>query len=70
MNMITACAAAHPCGELVHSDNRAHWGTLFMLLIWLHTEGEAESCLNSIKKCNVACILYLWVATRRENLIK
>lgn len=68
VNMITLCAAAHPCVELVHSDNRVHWDTLFMLFIWLHIEKEAESCLNSIKKCNVVCILYLWVAMQRGNL--
>lgn len=61
------CAAAHPCVELVHSGNRVHWGTLFMLLIWLHTKREEESCLDSIKKCNVVCILYLWVAMRRRH---
>lgn len=59
VNMITLCAAAHPCVELVHGDNRGRWDTLFMLLIWLHIEKEAESCLNSIKKCYVVCILYL-----------
>lgn len=68
MNMITACAAAHPCVELVHTDNRVHWGTLFMLFIWQHTEKEAESCLDNIKKCNVVCILYLWVAMQRGIL--
>lgn len=48
VNMITICAVAHPCVELAHSDNRVHRGTLFiMLFIWLHTEREAESCLNS-----------------------
>lgn len=62
-NMITVCAAAHPC-----VNNRVHWGTLFMLFIWLHTEREAESCLNSIKKCSVVCILYLWEAMQRGNL--
>lgn len=68
VDMITLCAAAHPCVELVHSDNRVLWDTLFMLFIWLHIEKEAESCLNSIKKCNVVCILYLWVERQRGNL--
>lgn len=33
VNMISVCAAAHPCVELVYSDNRVRWGTLFMLMI-------------------------------------
>lgn len=68
VNMISVCAAAHPCVELVHSDNRAHWDTLFMLLIWLHTKRGAERCLDSIKKCTVVCILYLWAAVQRGDL--
>lgn len=28
--MISVCAAAPPCAELIHSDNRVHWGTLFI----------------------------------------
>lgn len=68
VNMISVCAAAHPCVELLHSDNRAHWDTLFMLLIWLHTKRGAECCLDSIKKCTVVCILYLWAAMQRGDL--
>lgn len=68
MDTATLCAAAHPCVELAYSDNRVHRETLFMLFIWLHIEKEAESCLNSNKKCNVVCILSLWVAVQRGNL--
>lgn len=68
--MITVCAAAHPCAKLVRSDNRALWGTLFMLFIWQNTEKKAESCLNSIKKCSVVCIMYLYlVMGERASLL-
>lgn len=30
MNMIILSTAAHPCVELIHSDNRVHRGTLFI----------------------------------------
>ncbi len=70
MNMIRVCAAAHPCVELVHSDNRVHWGTLFMLLIWLHAEKEAESCLDSIKKVQRS-LYFVFVGdyAERESLL-
>lgn len=68
--MITVCAAAHPCVKLVRSDNRVLWGTLFMPFIWQHTENKAESCLDSIKKCSVVYIMYLYlVIGRRESLL-
>lgn len=66
--MITVCAAAHPCAKLVRSDNRALWGTLFMLFIWQHTEKKAESCLDSIKKCSVVCIMYLYLVMGGESV--
>lgn len=65
--MISVCAATHPCVELVPGDNRVHWATLFMLMIGLHAEWEPESCLDSPEKCNVVCILYLWVAAERQG---
>lgn len=68
VNMITVCAAAHPCAKLVRSDNRALWGTLFMLFIWQHTEKKAESCLDSIKKCSVVCIMYLYLVMGGESV--
>lgn len=30
VNMISLSAAAHPCVELIHSDNRVHRGALFI----------------------------------------
>lgn len=52
-NMISKCAAAHPCIELFHSENRVHPGTLFICqFFWLHTDREAESC-DYCMKCNI-----------------
>lgn len=65
---IALCAAAHPCVELVRSDNRVRWGALFMLLIWLHTEEEAESCLDSIKKKKKSAALFALTCRCREGV--
>lgn len=58
VNMITTCAAAHPCVELVYSDNRVHWGTLFMLsfdCILRRKQKNASTELRSAKS-SVFCI--------------
>lgn len=56
VNVITVCAAAHPCVELVHGNNRVRRGTLFMLFFRLHAEKEAASTILRSASFSVICI--------------
>lgn len=64
VNVISVCAEAHPCVELVHSDNRVRWGTLFMPLIWLRKQIAASTKLKSAP-LSVFCIS-LWLCRKKS----